>query len=53
MNHADTPNCVDLNDDEAVAVRDIAVGEELTCDYRSFDVESQSAGETLFDPHLP
>jgi uncharacterized protein len=53
MNHADAPNCVDLNDDEAVAARDIAAGEELTCNYRSFDLESQGTVEGLFDPHLP
>lgn len=36
MNHADDPNC-DVSD-EAVhrALRDIAAGEELTCDYNCF-----------------
>ena len=38
MNHADAPN-VDLTDPEiGVAVRDIAAGEELTCDYACFTV---------------
>lgn len=39
MNHSDTPN-VGMHPDgstENVALRDIAAGEELTCDYRSFD----------------
>lgn len=36
MNHSDTPN-VDLTDVEAgYAVRDIAVGEEMFCDYATF-----------------
>lgn len=48
MNHADAPNCVDLNDDEAVAARDIAAGEELTCNYRSFDQESQAVTTPLY-----
>ena len=33
MNHADDPNFGFLSEDEAVALRDIAAGEELTCDY--------------------
>jgi len=33
MNHSDDPN-LDQIDDANVAVRDIAAGEELTCDYR-------------------
>lgn len=38
MNHADAPN-VDLADPEiGVAVRDIAAGEELTCDYACFTI---------------
>lgn len=36
MNHSDTPNT--REDPEAtVAIRDIAAGEEITCDYREFD----------------
>lgn len=38
MNHADHPNCDDRGSC-TTAARDVAVGEELTCDYRSFDVE--------------
>ena len=38
MNHSDAPN-VDLTNPEiGVAVRDIAAGEELTCDYACFTV---------------
>jgi len=36
MNHADDPNCGFKSEDEAVALRDIAAGEELTCDYNVF-----------------
>lgn len=41
MNHADQPN-VGMNPDGSytcIALRDIAAGEELTCDYRAFDTE--------------
>ncbi len=39
MNHADRPNTLDLRDgtERCVAVRDIAAGEELTCNYYEFD----------------
>ena len=39
MNHSFTPNCDDAGAC-TIAVRDIAAGEELTCDYRSFDADS-------------
>ena len=41
MNHSETPN-VGMNPDgtsTVLALRDIAEGEELTCDYRSFDAD--------------
>jgi uncharacterized protein len=41
MNHSDSPN-VGMNPDgtsTVLALRDIAPGEELTCDYRSFDAD--------------
>jgi uncharacterized protein len=41
MNHADAAN-VGMNPDGSytcIALRDIAAGEELTCDYRTFDAE--------------
>lgn len=45
MNHSSTPN-VDLSDpDIGVATRDIAAGEELTCDYACF-----TAGVIEFQP---
>lgn len=36
MNHADDPNCGFTSEDEAIALRDIAAGEELSCDYNVF-----------------
>jgi len=41
MNHSDQPN-VSMNPDGTatnVALRNIAAGEELTCDYRAFDAD--------------
>ena len=40
MNHATEPNCDDSGMMGTVTLRDIAAGEELTCDYRAFDAES-------------
>lgn len=37
MNHSFDPNCDDGSGPYTVARRDIAEGEELTCDYRLFD----------------
>jgi SET domain-containing protein len=42
MNHSDDPN-VGLDEEgraQSVATRNIAAGEELLCDYRSFDLEA-------------
>lgn len=39
FNHSDTPNTVSIDDDTDVAARDIQPGEELTCDYRTFDAD--------------
>lgn len=36
MNHADDPNCDFSKLDVAHALRDIAAGEEMTCDYNVF-----------------
>lgn len=44
MNHADEPNCDDPDGPRTVANRDIEPGEELTCDYRTFDVDWAAAG---------
>jgi len=44
MNHSGTPNCLDafLEGVEVnIAARDIAPGEELTCDYYSFDLDAR------------
>lgn len=44
MNHSATPNCIDITVDGVdanVAARDIAIGEELTCDYAAFDLASK------------
>ena len=37
MNHSSNPNCDDVSDPiYTIAARDIAPGEELTCDYGGF-----------------
>lgn len=36
MNHADEPNCDVSSPEETFALRDIAPGEELTCNYHHF-----------------
>jgi len=44
MNHSDSPNVVNGEDGDGVetnvAARDIEAGEELTCDYYSFDLDA-------------
>ena len=41
VNHSDDPNLLDtLDSTQDVAARDIAAGEELTCDYFAFDLEA-------------
>ena len=41
VNHSSTPNLLDSEDGQReIAGRDIGVGEELTCDYYSFDLEA-------------
>lgn len=37
MNHSDDPN-TDYNDQKGWATRDIQAGEEITCDYKTFDI---------------
>lgn len=44
MNHSFEPNCDDSSVAWTVAIRPIEAGEELTCDYRIFDVESREDG---------
>lgn len=41
MNHSDSPNLYDSPDNlQEIALRDIEVGEELTCNYYSFDLHA-------------
>ena len=39
MNHAATANLLSVNSQTDTALRDIAVGEELTCNYYEFDLD--------------
>lgn len=42
MNHSDEPNLLDTEDNlREIALRDIAVGEELTCNYYRFDLRAK------------
>ena len=45
FNHTENPNCLDIcsstDGDVTIAARDIAEGEELTCDYAAFDADLQ------------
>lgn len=41
MNHSFEPNCDDPSGAQTIANRDIAAGDELTCDYRAFDVDAR------------
>jgi SET domain-containing protein len=38
MNHSENPNVTDLGG-QVIIARDIAAGEEITCDYRVFDAD--------------
>ena len=44
MNHSDDPNLLEGGDENElnIAARDIMEGEELTCDYRQFDLNAKS-----------
>lgn len=44
MNHSPEPNCTDRDPRFTMTLRPIAAGEELTCDYREFDVWSREHG---------
>lgn len=50
MNHQDEPNCDDPEGAYTITRRLIRAGEELTCDYRAFDVESRRKGRPVLDP---
>ena len=47
MNHSDDPSCDDSGDLYTVAIGDIAAGQELTCDYRSFDLDWELYGKEI------
>ena len=49
MNHDDDPNCDVSTPEETYALRDIAAGEELTCNYNHF---FDSGFDFLGDRHL-
>ena len=40
MNHSDDPNVLDDGGEFDVAARDIDAGEELTCNYHTFDLDA-------------
>lgn len=44
MNHEDDPNCDDSDQVHTVVRRAVEAGEELTCDYRQFDLDARSDG---------
>lgn len=44
MNHAPDPNCSDRDARFTVTIRPVQAGEELTCDYLEFDLESREKG---------
>jgi len=44
MNHSFDPNCDDVEGPYTVARTNIRAGEELTCDYRLFDLDSKNNG---------
>jgi len=48
MNHTEEPNCDDRGGASTIASRDIQPHEELTCDYRAFDVESRGESAEPF-----
>lgn len=52
MNHSVDPNCDDRGP-VTTAKRRIAAGEELTCDYTTFDLESAAAAPEEFGPGRP
>ena len=44
MNHSFDPNCTDREGPVTMTLRGISAGEELTCDYRTFDLVSARDG---------
>jgi SET domain-containing protein len=54
MNHSDTPNLFDTPDNVyEIALRDIEVGEELTCNYYAFDLHAaEKLGNNMAAPSI-
>jgi SET domain-containing protein len=50
MNHSDKPN-VSAGGEENHALRDIAAGEEITCDYSEFDIAFKGFSEMTARTH--
>lgn len=48
MNHSETPNVIEINEDN-FAAHAIEQGVELTCDYRKFDPKMDLCGKFLKD----
>ena len=52
LNHSPRPNCVDVftaeDGDLTLAARDIAEGEEMTCDYALFDLDLAEGKYTIW-----
>ena len=44
MNHHRDPNCTDADARYTVTVRPVKAGEELTCNYAEFDLETRANG---------
>jgi len=44
MNHQPVANCTDTDDKFTVTLRDVAAGEELTCNYFEFDEDTRVRG---------
>jgi len=44
MNHHPDPNCSDADPEFTVTTRPVRAGEELTCDYREFDLVTKRNG---------
>ncbi len=53
MNHSDEPNIIDYTDGTSVAIRDIYVGEELTCNYYLFDDKAEDKLNAKLLHNLP
>ena len=47
MNHSEDPSCDDSGDLYTVTLRDLQPGDELTCDYRTFDADFEQYADEL------